>query len=591
VNALLPPRALLATREWWMAAALVAPVALVATLLSFAVALTAIEVSPILLLPGIASATLARFGRSLWPAAAAGDAIGQVVAADRQAILVLGAVVLQSAISLIGATWLQRADCWLRDLAQATRFTVIAGVMSLAGGLLMAPILALLGDIPTGPGAGALTGWLIMGYLSGFLVGGAVILAWGDPDEPVSTAFRQPIAMVSFVAASVTGGIGLLMEIGPPVPVALVGAIAIAGRAGARWGTATIFVLALLTIEASHLGVQPPFGGDDPGEQAANAMLAMSLFGAAVILLAGYRRSGAARQRTPGLVAGIFAGLMIVAGTTALAANEVAINVDTPYVLSGLLSLGAAIGLGVLRMSRTPASPSDRRGIVLAVTAGAVYVVNLALYLKAVPLVGSGPATGLTMTAPLWIVVLGMLAYRTRPTPGVVAGVVLIVIGAIALAMGAMGSPVGITLALGSAAVFAGSVIITKQALAHANVIDVALAASAAAAVIALAVGVLLEGTAAFDLTAAEYGALAMAALGAQLVPTLGRSWALSGTSADIVGAEGVLAPVTTTLLSFWFLDAVTTGGDIIGLVVIGAGAVVAALLGSRGTRRDASRA
>ncbi len=80
-----------------------------------------------------------------------------------------------------------------------------------------------------------------------------------------------------------------------------------------------------------------------------------------------------------------------------------------------------------------------------------------------------------------------------------------------------------------------------------------------------------------------------MAALGAQLVPTLGRVWALSGISADVVGAEGVLAPVTTALLSFWLLEAATTGGDIAGLVLVASSAVAAAVLGARQPSRAGS--
>ena len=582
MNGLVPSRAVLATRAWWLTAAGVALVALVATLLSYSVALTALQVSPILLLPGVGSALLARVGRSLWPAVILGDAVGQVVMHDRSGVLVAATVVVHAAVILACATWLQRAGCWLQDLGQGVRFAAIAAAVSVAGGALTGPLLFAMHDIPPQFGAEEIVAWLVVGYLAGFLVGGGFVLAWGNPAVPVRGAFRQPIAMASFVAVTAVAGMGLLLEIGPLVPLAMAGTIAIAGRAGARWGTAAILAIGLLTIEASHRGVQPPFGGQDPAEHAANAMLALSLFAAAVILLAGYREAGEDRERSPVVVAVIFAALMLVAGVTSLAANEVAMNRTTPYVLSGLLSLGAAIGLGVLRMSRTPAMPSTRRGIVLASVAGGIYVVNLALYLKSVPLVGSGPATGLTMTAPLWVVVLGVLAYRTRPTVGVVAGVALIVGGAVAIASDAMGSPLGVVLALGSAAVFAGSVIITKQALRHANVIDVALASAASAAVVALAVGAVVEGAEAFDLTASEYGALALAALGAQLVPTLGRSWALSRISADVVGAEGVLAPVTTTLLSFWFLDAITTGGDITGLVLITAGAVVAALLGSR---------
>lgn len=572
-------------RHWWLATGLVSIVILVATMLSYAVALTALEVSPILLVPGFGSVILARFGRSLWPGIVVGDAVGQLLMHDRALPLVIASVTIHVLACLACAAWLRRAGAGLRDLGTTGRYLGISAVVSLIGAAISAPLLAALHDIPAEFGVAEVFGWLAVGYLVGFMVGGGLVLAWTDPDHPLRTAMRQPIAIACVVVVCAAAAVGFLAEIGPLVPLALAGAVAIAGRAGARWGTAAIFAIGLVAIEAPKRGIHPPFGGQDPAEQAANAMLALGLFAGAVLLLAAYRESGEGPRRTPVVVALIFAALMLVAGITSLAANEVAMDRTTPYVLSGLLSLGAAVGLGLLRISRTPAVPSDRRGIALAALAGAVYVLNLALYLEAVPLIGSGPATGLTMTAPLAIVVLGVIVYRTRPAMGVIVAVVPIAAGAALLAADAVGDPTGIALALASAVVFGVSVIITKQALVHANVVDVALASALSAAVVALAVGVITEGLDAFDLTAAQYGALALAALGAQLVPTLGRSWALSHISADVVGAEGVLAPVTTTLLSFWFLDAVTDGGEVAGLVLIAGGAVIAALAGSRSPR------
>lgn len=576
-------------RHWWLAAGLVTVVILLVTMLSYAVALTALDVSPILLVPGFGSVILARFGRSLWPAIVVGDAIGQVLMHDRPLPFMMASVAIHAVACLACATWIRRTGAGLRDLGTTMRYLGISAAISLAGAALSAPLLWALDDIPPQFGVAEIFGWLTMGYLVGFVVGGGLVLAWTDPDRTLRSAVRQPVAIACLVLVIAVAAMGLLAEIGPLVPLALAGALAIAGRAGARWGTAAIFGIGLVAIWAPASGVHPPFGGQDPAEQAANAMLALGLFAGAVLLLAAYRDSGEGPRRAPVVVALIFAVLMLVAGVTSLAANEVAMNRTTPYVLSGLLSLGAAVGLGLLRASRAPVVPSDRRGIGLAVAAGAVYVLNLALYLEAVPLIGSGPATGLTMTAPLAIVVLGMIVYRTRPATGVLVAVVPIAAGAALLAADAVGDPLGITLALSSAAVFGVSVIITKQALQHANVVDVALASALSAAVVALCVGIVTEGLDAFDLTAAEYGALALAALGAQLVPTLGRSWALSNISADVVGAEGVLAPVTTTVLSFWFLDATTDGGEVAGLVLIAGGAVIAALAGSRNSDDDAA--
>lgn len=582
MNGLIPRGHLLASRPWLVPAGVVAIIAFVATLLSYAVALTALEVSPILLVPGFGSVMLARFGRSLWPGVVLGDAIGQVVMHDRALVLVAATVAIHALACIACATWIQRTRAGIGDLGRTMRYLGIAAAVSLGSAAVSAPVLLALHDIPPQFDVAEIFGWLAMGYFVGFVVGGGLVLAWTDPAHRLRAALRQPIALACVVMVTVTAGVGFLAEVGPLVPLALAGALGIAGRSGARWGTAAIFAIALVAIEAPTRGIHPPFGGQDPAEQAANAMLALGLFAAAVLLLAAYRDSGEGPRRAPVMVALIFGALMLVAGVTALAANEVALNRTTPYVLSGLLSLGAAIGLGLLRVSRTPDVASHRRGIALAVAAGAVYVLNLALYLEAVPLIGSGPATGLTMTAPLAIVLLGMIVYRTRPATGVIVAVVPIAAGAALLAADAVGDPTGIALALASAVVFGISVIITKQALAHANVVDVALASALSAAVVALCIGIATEGMEAFDLTAAQYGALALAALGAQLVPTLGRSWALSNISADVVGAEGVLAPVTTTVLSFWFLDAVTDGGEVAGLMLIAGGAVIAALAGSR---------
>ena len=66
---------------------------------------------------------------------------------------------------------------------------------------------------------------------------------------------------------------------------------------------------------------------------------------------------------------------------------------------------------GIERIERAPSGELRVAfsTVLLAAAAGAVYVLNLALYLQAVPLVGSGPATAFAMTAPLWVVIIGAI--------------------------------------------------------------------------------------------------------------------------------------------------------------------------------------
>lgn len=581
MNGLLPSPTLVRSRAWLFPALLLAAATVAASIASYEIALTELAISPMLLTPGVGTAVLDRWGRSLWPAFAAGDAIGQFIIRDRGWSLILLSVVVHVLLVLIGATWLQRATCRLRDLGSSARYAGISVVLALAGaGGVMLLVLAH-GQIPADETTAVLAAWLLMGYLGGFLVAGALILAWGDPDADALAEVRRPAAVLGFLAVVALAIAGFAFSIGIAVPLCLLGALALAARAGIRWGTAGISAVTVVAITGSTRGLAP-FGGQTGGEQAVNAMLAISLFAAAIIFLAGYRTSGETARRPAAVVAVLFAVMMLITGISALAANAVAMDRDTPFVLSGLLALGAALGLAVLRSARAPEVPCTRAGCALAAASGAVYILNMALYLRAVPLIGSESATALAMTAPLAVVVLAFIVFRTRPSPAMLAAIGVIVAGAIISAEGMMSSPAGLILALASAWVFAASLILTNKALSRGNVIDVTLIAASSSAVVALTVGLVVEGPGAFVLTPSQLGEITLGALGAQLVPLLARSWALAQIGPGPVGAEAVLATVTTAVLSMWFIDSVTPGNAVVGLILIATGALLSTLASSR---------
>lgn len=582
MNALIPRVAQLRSRRWWTLAAAIAVVTLLASIASFAIALTDLMISPMLLTPGIGTAILMRFGRSLWPGFAVGDLIGQVIVRDHYITLIIVSTIIHVVIVLAGATWMHRRRVGVEGLAGVLRFAGIATVLSVAAAALSLIAVLMHGGIPTDDRQIIFVGWLILGYLGGYLVAGGLAMAWVVDRPAIRADLHDARALLGIAIVAATAVLGFGWAVGILVPISLLAALALAARRGPRWGTLAMAIITACAMTGAARDLAP-FGGVEDGEQAVNVMLAVTLFTLAAMMLAGYRESTEGVARPASMVAVMFGVLMIVAGISSIAINQLSVNHSTPYVNSGLLSLGAALGLTMLRLARTPTNPTSRSGFTLAAVAGAIYVANLALFLEAVPLIGGAASTALSMTAPLAVVVLAIIVERAIPSGGVVVAVVLIVAGAIFYAGGIVWNTTGVLLALGSAWVFAASLIFMNRALPRSNVTDVALIGAFAAAAVALPVGLVLEGADAFSYTTSEIGALALGALGAQLVPQLGRSWALAQIGPSPVGAIGVLAPVVTIVLSMWLLSSPVDVGEVGGLILIVAGALAATLAGTRG--------
>lgn len=582
MNSLVPRVAQLTSRRWWALAVAIAAITGLAAVASYAIALTDLMISPMLLTPGIGTAALMRWGRSLWPGFVVGDVVGQVIVRDDYVSLIVLSTIIHAAIVLVGATWMRRRRVGVEDLGGVLRFAGIATVLSLAAAVMSVIAVLMHGGIPADDRQIIFVGWVILGYLGGYLVAGGVAMAWVVDRAAIRADLHDARALAGMAVVGISAVLGFGWGVGILVPISLLAALALAARRGPRWATlAMAFITACAMSGAARQ--LAPFGGVEDGEQAANVMLAIALFTLAALMLAGYRQSSKEVARPAPVVAVLFGVFMIVAGIASIATNQLSINHDTPYVNSGLLSLGAALGLTMLRLARAPSHGTSRSGFALAAIAGAIYVANLALFLEAVPLIGGAASTALSMTAPLAVVVLAIIVERALPSGGVVAAVVLIVAGAVFYASGIVWNTTGVVLALASAWVFAASLIFMNRAIPRSNVTDVALIGAFAAAAVALPVGLIVEGAGAFVFTSSEIGALALGALGAQLVPQLGRSWAMAQIGPSPVGAIGVLAPVVTIVLSMWLLANPVDVGEIGGLILIVAGALVATLAGTRG--------
>lgn len=579
---ILPRSVDLRSGRWWTLVTVLAVATFFAAIGSYAITLTDLMISPMLLTPGVGTALLLRWGYSIWPGFLAGDLIGQLMVRDRPWTHIVVIAIVRLVIVIAGAAWMRRARVGFHSLSGTMRYAGISTTLALIAGSLTILLISVYGEVPPGASVVIIFGLVTLAYVGGYLVAGGLMMAWAVDRRDIRADLHNwwAIAGTAVTIGLAIGGFG--WGIGLLVPLALLGVLAVAARGGPRWSTLAMAFITTAAIVGDARGLAP-FGGTTGGWELTNTMLAISLFALAALLLAGYRSSDEGTVRPAPVVAGFFGIFMVIAGISMVAINQVTVIHDTPFVNSGLLALGAGLGLGMLRLARTPPRPTSRKGFILAAVAGAVYVANLAVFLQAVPLIGSAASTALSMTAPLAVVVLAIVVERTRPSGGVVLAVVMIVIGAIFYASGITWDTQGVVLALGSAWIFAASLIFMTRALAHSNVIDVALIGALASAAVALPVGLIVEGAGAFTYTTSEIGALALGALGAQLVPQLGRSWALAQIGPSPVGAIGVLAPVVTIALSMWLLSGAIDTGAIGGLIMIVAGAIIATLAGTRG--------
>jgi drug/metabolite transporter (DMT)-like permease len=215
----------------------------------------------------------------------------------------------------------------------------------------------------------------------------------------------------------------------------------------------------------------------------------------------------------------------------------------------------------------------------VAVAAGALSATSLALYYASLPRLGLGAGTGLSMTAPAFIVVITAVIMRKAPSVLSIVGCGVIACGALAItAARGGGETLGIALALLGALTFAVFVTVLAEALRDGSPVELALVVALAAGATSGVLALVDEGLQGFAITPAELTIIAFGAVGSGAIPTLVRAWSLPEIGPPVVGALGVLAPVMTVLLSMVLLDAGRSPLAMLGVLAIAAGAAIAAL-------------
>ena len=537
----LNPVPVLRRGRWWCAVALLALVVAAGGIVSSTVSVHGTPVSPIYIPLGLGVASLAVWGRSLWPGFLLGDLIALVAADDRALWVVAISAVLHLVTLVLGATLVQRRAAWIEDLGSAARYLVISIGLGVFGGLTGLLVIGLQHSAagPYGPLGDFLT-WL-MGDLSGYLVGGALVIAWTRP--AAAADLRRRASQVAVLGVAVLG-VWLVLLPSPVGSVAgLIAVGLVAMRFGVRWGaTATAVVLGALLVDAAR--GTGDFGGVTPDAQAFNSMLAIAITASASLLLTGYREGVGGAPLSARSVTLITSGTLLAAGVATFGSSQLSAQRGYPLATTCVFYFASAAALAMVRGARTPAARTGRRGLCVAAAAGVISAVSLALYYASLPRLGLGAGTGLAMTAPAFIVVIVAIVRRQVPTLPAAAGAVAIACGAVAITVARGGGEAGgVVLALLGALAFAIFVTVLAVALRDGSPVDlalvVALAAGIASGVLALAV----EGVQGFAISPQELAIIAFGAVGSGAVPTLVRAWSLPEIGPPVVGALGVLAP------------------------------------------------
>ena len=545
-------------------------------MLSSAVSVTDAPVSPIYLSLGIGVAALARWGRSLWPAFVVGDAVGLTVTLDRSPAVAALSLILHVATLLVGAWLVRSRRAWLEDVGGAARYIGIAGGLSVLGATTGLLVLWLGNGLRNQYGPfGDFMVWML-GDLGGYLVAGVLLLAWSRPGARRELARRPALAGFGVVCLI---GVSNLLFPGPLLGVlGLLVAGLMAMRFGVRWGSASASAMLIVLVLNAARGVSG-FGGVTPAAEAFNAVLAVAIAAGASLLLGGYREGPLVGPPSTKLVVVITAATMVGGGIATFASSQLTLDRGFPLATAALFFLASAVSIALVRGARTPRPASTRRGIGIAVVGGALSVAGLGLYFESLPDLGVGSATGLAMTAPAFIVLIAAGLSRRLPPLLTSAGCAAIAVGAVAIAVAGGGSGAsGVLFALGGALVFATFVTLLVVALRHAHPVDVATAVATSACVFGAVLAFVVEGPDGFGVSLPAFGVIAFGAIAGGALPTLMRAWSLPWVGPPVVGALGVLSPVTTIVFSMLLLGADRTPLEVVGVVVIALGAATAAL-------------
>jgi len=284
------------------------------------------------------------------------------------------------------------------------------------------------------------------------------------------------------------------------------------------------------------------------------------------------------------------AGVLIVSSASILIRFAQSMGVPSLSLAAWRLTLAALILTPfVLVRSRDELARLAPRDVGLAALSGALLAVHFATWIASLAYTSVAASTVLVTTNPIWIAAVSWLLFRERPGAGLVVGIVLAILGSVAIFAAGGVHPAGENPALGNTLALIGSVMVSGYLLIGRSLrrrlsllAYIWLVYGAAAGVLLLAV--LVTGGPMLGFAMAAYVVLLALAVGPQLGGHTAFNWALRYLSPAFVAIAILGEPVGAALLAFLILGERVSPLELTGFVLLLVGIYCAA----RAERRTA---
>jgi len=285
------------------------------------------------------------------------------------------------------------------------------------------------------------------------------------------------------------------------------------------------------------------------------------------------------------------AGVLIVSSASILIRFAQSMGVPSLSLAAWRLTLAALILTPfVLARSRDELARLAPRDVGLAALSGALLAVHFATWIASLAYTSVAASTVLVTTNPIWIAAVSWLLFRERPGAGLVVGIVLAILGSVAIFAAGGVHPAGENPALGNTLALIGSVMVSGYLLIGRSLrrrlsllAYIWLVYGAAAGVLLLAV--LVTGGPMLGFAMAAYVVLLALAVGPQLGGHTAFNWALRYLSPAFVAIAILGEPVGAALLAFLILGERVSPLELTGFVLLLVGIYCAARAERRAAR------